>query len=273
MGRWQAHPGTQCPRRLPPGPARPDQPGRPWPAGRRHAARPGPPTGGGRSARWRQLPLLHPAGARPRPAPVALGARVPRTGAPSRRAGPPAPSRLADAPAPEDTSVAPPTPQAVRPELTRLLDQWSEQAALLLGPYRDVLAANPLARARRQLRPRHKPDARGFPRSGRAIHLSRLGTRRHRRRGRAARLGGRGRPESQRDRLVLELSEGSPEFARLWERHEAREKPVGRQRFRTPTCADLNLPTQPFNCPRSWVWCSTSSSQQTTPTTPASSGR
>lgn len=142
--------------------------------------------------------------------------------------------------------------EIARPELVVLLEQWTEQAALLLGRHRNVLAANRLAT---EINPSFTtgtnlmrevfldPDARWrYPDweavAGEGVAALRAAV-------------GADVADADRDELVEELSCGSADFRRLWRRHEAGEKPSGHQRFHHPKVGTLDLRYEPLDIPYS----------------------
>ena len=148
---------------------------------------------------------------------------------------------------PETTQV-----DRARPGVAALVDLWSDQVCLLLSPYRDVLASNELARAvNPTFRVGGEPAAGGLRRPCGPYPLSGLGAGGP---GGAAALRaavGADRHNPARDRLVEELTAGSPDFARLWQRQDAREKPAGFQRFHVPSFGTLRLQYEPLAVPSS----------------------
>jgi transcriptional regulator with XRE-family HTH domain len=147
---------------------------------------------------------------------------------------------------------APSVPEQVRPGLAQLLQQWTGQAAMVLGRYRDVMAANPLATA---INPNFAPGHNLM----REVFLDPAARTRYPdwevvgREGVAALRASVGADveEPERDGLVDELSAGSAEFRRMWAQHTVREKPGGRQRFWNPLVGTLTLDYEPLAVPYS----------------------
>jgi hypothetical protein len=140
-----------------------------------------------------------------------------------------------------------PDPQEVAPSLRRLLDSWTAQPAVIVGRYRDVLAANRLARLlNRGFEPgsnllRHvflDPD-------GRRCYLDWAEIAEGAVAGLRASAGAE--PDDPRlASLVRELSAGSGEFQDLWSRHDVRARVTGRKRYRHPVARVITLDYETF---------------------------
>lgn len=140
-----------------------------------------------------------------------------------------------------------PSRERVRPDLERLLELWPDQAAIVLGRYRDVLAANALAGAvnpsfvpgRNLIRDVFLDDgAREVYRdwaqvAGEGVAALRASV-------------GADVDDPRLNELVGELSVRSEEFRRTWARHDVREKPVGRKTFNNPLVGPLTLQVESF---------------------------
>lgn len=136
--------------------------------------------------------------------------------------------------------------------LVQLLNQWTQQGAMVLSRYRDVMAANPLAQA---INPNFTPGtnlmrevfldpaARDTYPDWDQVAAEGVAALR-------ASVGASGN-DAVRDELVAELSAGSLEFSQLWARHDAREKPSGRQRYRIPSVGTIELTYEPLTVPDS----------------------
>lgn len=137
--------------------------------------------------------------------------------------------------------------ETVRPELARLLDRQIDAPALILGARQDVLVANALAVT---LMPSFAPgrnivrdvfldpptrDAYPDLAEVQRTFVASL---------RAATVGMGNDPELTA--LVGELTLASPEFVRLWARHEARRKRDGSKRFHHPEVGELTLDHDAF---------------------------
>ena len=139
-------------------------------------------------------------------------------------------------------------PDVVRPGVQLLLDAWQTTPAYVQGPFQDVLAANPLARA---LSPIFEPGTNIL----RSVLLD-PGVQafvpgwEERVDGLVAALRAMAGPVVDDPRLtslVDELSASSPLFRRLWSRHDARPHPGGgTHRMRHPLVGDLELHYEKF---------------------------
>lgn len=147
--------------------------------------------------------------------------------------------RLAEPPPP---SQPPQQPQVLSPAVRDILDSLADRPALVLSPYRDVLAATPLATA---LCPGFAagqnilryifldPSSRNVYINWSEVAVEAVRT-----------LRAAAHPATRDDRqrrLVRELTAGSREFAALWVRHEVREKTIGEKRFRHPLAGEIAL--------------------------------
>src|SRR5690606_11734909 len=201
-----------------------------------------PPRGGGHGRR-RQRRLLRPPRAGPRAPPVSAGAGGARPRAAARRRRPRAPFRLAGiGPAPATAG------EHADPALLRLLGQWPETPALVLGRAYDVLAANRLADALFDgLAPgsnlMHRvfldPRARSFYLDWEAAAENAVA---------GFRVLHGSAPRDPRVLVVLEeLLTGSPAFARLWERHDAWGKRAETKGFPHPPVGEIVLRMTSFD--------------------------
>jgi transcriptional regulator with XRE-family HTH domain len=133
-------------------------------------------------------------------------------------------------------------PERVRPGVERMLDGLSAFPALVLGRYRDVLAANPTARA---LSPSFRvggntlrfvfldPAARDFYLDWEDVARDAVASLRG--------AVGTDLDDPRLTDLVGELSLKSEDFRRLWARHDVRTKRGGRKRFRNPLVGEIAL--------------------------------
>lgn len=139
-------------------------------------------------------------------------------------------------------------PERVDPQLLRLMEMWSDNPAMVLGKAYDVLAGNPLAYALFDGF-RHGPNllvkvfldprARTFyPDWDLAASNTVAGFR--------VRHGAS--PHDPRVREVLQTVRAhSPDFAAMWERHDARGKRLESKRFHHPEVGDLTLRMHAFD--------------------------
>ncbi|HEX7305216.1 MAG TPA: transcriptional regulator, partial [Lentzea sp.] len=136
---------------------------------------------------------------------------------------------------------------AVSHRLTQLLDRWSGEAVIVVGRFRDVLAANALAVA---LNPGYRPgrnlvrDVFLDPEVGR-VYADRD------RIAEGAVAGLRASVGADVDaprllELVGELSVKSGEFRRLWNRFDVHEKGGGTKSFHHPDVGGLTLQSESF---------------------------
>jgi transcriptional regulator with XRE-family HTH domain len=124
----------------------------------------------------------------------------------------------------------------------RLLDSWPATPALVFGRYMDVLAANTLARTLNhcsvpgvnQLRAIFlDPESREIFPDWEAVAVDTVASLRA--------TAGSDLDDPRLTDLVGELSLKSPEFRRLWARHDVRIKTRGTKRFVHPMVGDLTL--------------------------------
>lgn len=141
-----------------------------------------------------------------------------------------------------------PAPEAVAPELLRLLESWPEQPALVLGGTYDVLARNRIGRALFEefdhsdnllLNIFLDPVAHRFYRDWQSAAVNtvagfRLLT--------AQRLA-----DPRVAQILLELEEHSPEFRRIWARNDARGKNAESKTFVHHQVGELTLHMQAFD--------------------------
>ena len=144
--------------------------------------------------------------------------------------------RLAEPPPPSQAQQ----PPVLSPAVQDILDGLADRPALVLSPYRDVLAATPLATAvcpgftagQNILRYIFlDPSSRNVYINWSEVAVEAVRT-----------LRAAAHPATCDDRqqlLVRELTDGSREFAALWARHEIREKTIGEKRFRHPLAGEL----------------------------------
>lgn len=146
--------------------------------------------------------------------------------------------RLAEPP----PSQPQPQPQVLSPAVRDILDSLADRPALVLSPYRDVLAATPLATA---LCPGFAagqnilryifldPSSRDVYINWSEVAVEAVRT-----------LRAAAHPATRDDLqrfLVRELTAGSREFGALWARHGIREKTIGEKRFRHPLAGEIAL--------------------------------
>jgi transcriptional regulator with XRE-family HTH domain len=157
-------------------------------------------------------------------------AHLHRLAAPGRPAG--RPSRIA----------------ALSPLVRRLVDDWDGHAALVVGRYRDVLAANPLATAlnpafaagRNLVRDTFlDPAARTLYPEWTDVAIGAVA-------GLRASAGERADDPALRE-LVEELSVRSDDFRTLWARHDVHAKTSGMKHFVHPSVGTLDLEYQTFD--------------------------
>lgn len=151
---------------------------------------------------------------------------------------------------PSRRPARPPRREGVRPELQRLLERWSGEAVVLVDRYQHVLYANALASA---LNP-------GFA-VGRNVVQDALLDPRVRDAyadleavvcGAVSRLrasAGSDLTDPVLHRLVEELSATSPDFPRLWDRHEVQQRPHGTRRFTRPQGGPITVAFESFPVP------------------------
>ncbi|MFJ5952845.1 helix-turn-helix domain-containing protein [Streptomyces noursei] len=133
------------------------------------------------------------------------------------------------------------------PQLVSLLDAWTDTPALVYGRYVDLLATNSLGEAlfswlgtetsliTAMFR---NPAAQDFYRDWAVVAQGCV----------AALRAANPAPDDQRlQELVGELSVHSPDFARMWARHEVRAKTASAKRFRHPLVGDLTVDFETFS--------------------------
>lgn len=137
--------------------------------------------------------------------------------------------------------------QGVRPELERLLQRWHSDAVILVGRYQDVLYANDLAQA---LSPGFVPGRNlvqdiFLDAQIQRVHVDLEASGR----GAVARLrasAGGDLADYELAELVDELSAKSPEFVRLWNRHDVQQRPSGTERYNSPVVGPITLAFESF---------------------------
>ncbi|WP_216900364.1 helix-turn-helix transcriptional regulator [Nocardia alni] len=147
--------------------------------------------------------------------------------------------RLAEPPA---VAGAPALEETLEPATAAIIDGLTDHVALVLGRYRDVLAATPLATvvcpgfAVGQNILRYvflTLESRDVYLNWEEVAVEAV---------RTLRAAAGPEPHNERLRsLVTELTVGSPEFAALWARHEVRKKTIGAKRFRHPIFGEIAL--------------------------------
>jgi transcriptional regulator with XRE-family HTH domain len=138
-------------------------------------------------------------------------------------------------------------PQRVRPGVKRLMDGWTHTPGFVMGRCMDVLAANSLAEALHG-RPLEGTNvmrsifldsgARDFYADWEEVARDTVATLRA--------LAGADLDDPRLTELVGELSLKSPDFRRLWARHDVREKTSGTKRFVHPIVGELSLGYESF---------------------------
>ena len=137
---------------------------------------------------------------------------------------------------------------SVSPMVRHLIDDWPSHAALVVGRFRDVLAANALATA---LNPAFAVghnlvrDAFLDP-AARVLHRDWYDVARGSVAGLRASAGQRPDDPALQE-LVGELSVRSDEFRTMWARHEVHPKTSGMKRYRHPSVGELDLEYQTFD--------------------------
>lgn len=144
--------------------------------------------------------------------------------------------------------VADARPERADPELLRLLELWPETPAIVLGRAYDVLAANRLADALfgglgRSANLMHRvflhPEARTFYADWEVVAGNSVA---------GFRMQHGAAPRDPRIVAVArELLSSSPDFVRLWERHDTRRKRLEAKRFRHPEVGELTLHMTAFD--------------------------
>ncbi|WP_369384012.1 helix-turn-helix domain-containing protein [Streptomyces sp. cg36] len=133
------------------------------------------------------------------------------------------------------------------PQLVALLDAWADTPALLYGRHLDLLAVNSLGEALFSWLGSDtslitamflNPAARDFYRDWPVVAQGCV----------AALRAANPAPDDQRLReLVGELAVRSPDFARMWARHEVRAKTASAKRFHHRLAGDLTLGFETFS--------------------------
>jgi transcriptional regulator with XRE-family HTH domain len=142
---------------------------------------------------------------------------------------------------------APSRPERVSPGVLRLLDAWTHTPAMVVGRYLDVLANNMLAGVLNSCSVRGQNQVRAvfldpamrdlFPQWDTVAQET------------VASLRAAAGPDLDDPRLtdlVGELSLKSPEFRRLWARHDVRARTAGTKRFVHPIVGELDLGYETF---------------------------
>ncbi|GAB3648069.1 helix-turn-helix transcriptional regulator [Glycomyces tarimensis] len=139
-------------------------------------------------------------------------------------------------------------PERVDPQLLRLMDMWPQNPAIVLGRAYDVLAGNRLAYAlfddfgegsNLLLKVFLDPDARRFYPDWELVAANTVAGFRM--------LQGNDPHDPRLGEILRTLTERSPDFVRLWERHDARGKRVERKRFNHRDVGALTLSMQAFD--------------------------
>ncbi|WP_331770507.1 helix-turn-helix transcriptional regulator (plasmid) [Embleya sp. NBC_00888] len=130
--------------------------------------------------------------------------------------------------------------EQVSPHLTRMMQTWDRQPALVLGRYMDILASNTLGSALFEAPERNllrliflDPAGREFYPDWEKAARNTVASLRA--------CAGDDPGDPALISLVGELSVRSPDFARLWARHEVRGKSTEAKRFRHPKVGELVL--------------------------------
>lgn len=145
-------------------------------------------------------------------------------------------------------SQRPYVPEQVRPPVISLMRQWTGQAVIVIGRYRDVLAANELATA---LNPGFRPGVNLIHNiflnpAARSIYLDWAEVAES---GVAALRASAGThlDDPRMSALIDELSRRSDDFRGMWARHDVREKPGGWKRFLNAQVGPIRLRLEAFN--------------------------
>lgn len=151
---------------------------------------------------------------------------------------------LVDPPRPRRSG---PAREYASPQLVALLDMWADTPALVYGRYLDLLAVNSLGETLFSWLGSDSslitamflnPAARDFYRDWTAIAQGCV----------AALRAANPAPGDQRLReLTDELAARSPDFARMWARHEVRAKTASAKHFHHPLAGDLTLSFETFS--------------------------
>jgi transcriptional regulator with XRE-family HTH domain len=137
--------------------------------------------------------------------------------------------------------------ERVEPALLELMSAWPEQPAIVLGRAYDVLALNRLGEALFGVGAGAnlmelvflEASARSFYRDWDTVAANSVAGYRL--------LHGQAPDDPRTIEVTERLLSGSAEFARLWERHDARGKRLETKRFRHPEVGDLTLRMQSFD--------------------------
>jgi transcriptional regulator with XRE-family HTH domain len=141
----------------------------------------------------------------------------------------------------------PPAAEETAPGLRLLLDSWTRQPAVIIGRYRDVLAANGLAQV---LNPGFVPGSNLLRHAfldpeGRKFYLDWAEIAEGAVAGLRASAGAE--PDDSRlTALVGELSVKSAEFRQLWARHDVLARTGGRKRYDNPFIGPITLDYETF---------------------------
>ncbi len=140
------------------------------------------------------------------------------------------------------------TPERLDPQLLGLMDMWPDNPAIVLGRAYDVLAGNRLAYAlfedfrqgpNLMLKIFLDPDAQRFYPDWELVAANTVA---------GFRMLQGNAPHDPRIREILQtLTDRSPEFVRLWERHDARRRRLESKRFHHPAVGELTLRMQAFD--------------------------
>jgi hypothetical protein len=154
--------------------------------------------------------------------------------------------RLARAAPPERRSSR--DPETISAGLVHLLQRWSADPAVVIGRYRDVLAANPLAQVlnagfvpgRNLLHHTFlDPEAREYYLDWQQVAEGAIA---------GLRASAGHDPDDPRlIELVGELSVRSDDFRVMWARHEVRERVTGRKRYANPFVGTITLDFETFS--------------------------
>jgi transcriptional regulator with XRE-family HTH domain len=139
-------------------------------------------------------------------------------------------------------------PERVDPQLLDLMDMWPGNPAIVLGRAYDVLAGNRLAYAlfedfqqgpNLMLKIFLDPDAHRFYPDWEVVATNTVA---------GFRMLQGSAPHDPRIREILQtLTDQSPDFVRIWERHDARRKRLETKRFHHPAIGELTLRMQAFD--------------------------
>ncbi|WP_312861193.1 helix-turn-helix domain-containing protein [Amycolatopsis endophytica] len=152
--------------------------------------------------------------------------------------------QLASAPPPRRRAYR---PEEVRPGLARLVESWTANPAVVIGRYRDVLAANELAvllnegftPGRNLLRDVFlEPVAREIYPDWNAIAHSVVASVRS--------TAGTDLDHPRLTELIGELSLKSAEFRAIWARHDVHERTDGTKRYRNPFVGEIVVHYESF---------------------------